>query len=269
MVYKANFVVAVKVGGKVLRESGGQVELPFGSEYSILLKNLNSVKAQAQISIDGESAGPWYVLGPNASMEIERFNRTGNQKRGNRFKFIERTEEVEDHRGVQAEDGLIRVEFKFEKKQPVIQHTYHYHHHDSQWPYNGPCWPSRLPYIGDAPNLIKYASPTIQCQNMSAALTRSTAATFNCSTLSTPDVPKEVAGITVEGSESNQSFVTVSDFETEQSEVLTLKLIGKVDEKPVERPVTVDLRAQCKTCGRRAKGDAKFCSGCGTSLHII
>src|SRR6266700_3640508 len=79
MTYKRNFVIAVKVGGKVLRENGDEVQLPFGSEYSVLLKNTNSVRAMAQISIDGVSAGPWYILGPNSSVEIERFNNSGTK----------------------------------------------------------------------------------------------------------------------------------------------------------------------------------------------
>jgi hypothetical protein len=107
MTHKRNFVIAIKVGGKVLRENADEVQLPFGSEYSVLLKNTNSVRAMAQISIDGVIAGPWYILGPNSSVEIERFNNSGNNERGNKFKFIERTEAVEEHRGIKIEDGLV------------------------------------------------------------------------------------------------------------------------------------------------------------------
>ncbi len=270
MTYKNNFVVAIKVGGKVLRESGGEVELPFGSEYSVLLKNLNSVRAQAQISIDSEIAGPWYVLGPNESMEIERFNTTGNQERGNRFKFIERTDAVEQHRGVKAEDGLVRVEFKKEKVQPVVEHVihhqYHYHHEG--------CFPHHYyprVWLNTLRPLLNDSSPTITC----SASGSENSGTRQLMAMNMMSVPKNLtrsandAGITVPGSESNQKFISVSNFETEQSEVLTLKLLGKVDEQPVQRPVTVDLHAVCQTCGKRAKGNDKFCSGCGTALQII
>ena len=73
MTYKKNFVAAIKVNGKVLRESSDRVELPFGSEYSILLKNLDSVRMQARITIDGVDAVDWVVINPNSSVEIERF----------------------------------------------------------------------------------------------------------------------------------------------------------------------------------------------------
>ena len=39
MMYLQKLAVAVKVNGKVLREVGDTVYIPFGSEYSILIKN--------------------------------------------------------------------------------------------------------------------------------------------------------------------------------------------------------------------------------------
>src|SRR5579864_7262156 len=100
MTHKRNFVIAIKVGGKVLRESGSEVELPFGSEYSLLMKNLDTVRVQAKVEIDGDDVSGWLVLQPNSSLELERFIRNGNLERGNRFKFIERTEAVEAGRGI-------------------------------------------------------------------------------------------------------------------------------------------------------------------------
>src|SRR5712664_927417 len=130
MMHKKNFVTAIKVDGKVLRESSDRVELPFGSEYSVMLKNLDTVRMQAQISIDGQDASGWLVVQPGESVDVERFYRQ-NSERGNRFKFIERTQRIEDHRGVGAEDGLVRVEFRREKvydtPQIVEHHTYHHH----------------------------------------------------------------------------------------------------------------------------------------------
>lgn len=42
MVYNNNLIACIKVDGKVLREKNSSVELPFGTEYTILLKNLNN-----------------------------------------------------------------------------------------------------------------------------------------------------------------------------------------------------------------------------------
>lgn len=40
MVYSNQLVAAVKCKGKIMREKKGNIFLPFGSEYSILIKNL-------------------------------------------------------------------------------------------------------------------------------------------------------------------------------------------------------------------------------------
>jgi hypothetical protein len=123
MVYQNNFVATVKVGNKILRENQNTVIVPFGSEYSIYLKNLSTVRALVRVSVDGKDAteGVWLIVNANSPLELERYIKNGNMSRGNRFKFIERTGAVEEHRGVGAEDGLIRVEYKFEKLvQPTV-----------------------------------------------------------------------------------------------------------------------------------------------------
>jgi hypothetical protein len=266
MTYKKNFVLAVKVNGKILRESGEEVQLPFGSEYSVLLKNLNPVRAMAQISIDGKEATTWLVLPANGEMEVERFLRSDNLKQGNRFKFIERTQAVEDHRGVQLEDGLLRVEFKKEYvvELPKIEHIYH--HHDYYWPYHPrPFIPYNSPYTWSSN--ISNGTRSLGALNKSLSSVQAQNMMLSAQCMSKQD--ENTSGITAPGAVSNQQFVTVSSFQTEESEVLTLKLIGKHGKVDVQRPVTADIRAKCQTCGKRAKGAAKFCSGCGTSLQII
>jgi hypothetical protein len=139
--HNEKLVTCIKVAGKVLREQKDQVFIPFGSEYSIFIKNLNSVRALVRINLDGVDVtdGTDLVVGPNSSIDLERFMKTGNLSQGNRFKFIERTGKVEAHRGIQAEDGLLRVEFQFEKVAPrvetIITKTIHEHHHHDYWDY--------------------------------------------------------------------------------------------------------------------------------------
>ena len=118
MTYADKFVVEVKQNGKILRIKNGAVYLPFGSEYSIFLKNLNSKRASVNISIDGEDVldNNSLVLDANSSTELEGFLRGNTAK--NRFRFINKTKEISEHRGDRADDGLLRVEFAFEKPQP-------------------------------------------------------------------------------------------------------------------------------------------------------
>lgn len=162
MMYANKLAVALKANGKVLREMKSEgsdrddtVRLPFGSEFSIYVKNMNSVRALVRIEIDGESIteGMSLIVEANNDIEIERFIKSRNMDTGLRFKFIERTQKIEDGpRGIKTEDGLIRVEYEFEREpakivpSPIYQPVYpffyvdplsnvwtrkevHHHHH--------------------------------------------------------------------------------------------------------------------------------------------
>lgn len=282
MMHKKNLVVAIKVNGKVLRESNDRVELPFGSEYSILLKNLDTVRQQVQITIDGDEATGWLVLNPGENQNIERFIR-GNLDKGKRFKFIERTEAVEKHRGVEAEDGLIRVEFKREKVlSPVtpfwIHNSYPYYTYNTApnvWssgifhPSNASI--SRGGACGQSVNSSSHqATQNTQCANVAigGVATDSGVCTMDWVEASQISAKNDV-GITVDGSLSTQRFITVSDFSTEAPEVLVLHLIGRKGDDPVTVARTVSIKLACPTCGKKNRSLLKFCPECGTNLEKV
>jgi hypothetical protein len=287
MVYRNRFVAAIKVGGKVLRETSDSVSIPFGSEYSILLKNLNSVRAQVKVSVDGKDAteGTWLIVEPNGSIDLERYIRDGNLDRGNRFKFIERTKDIEDHKGIGVEDGLVRVEYKMEQvvvEQPVIRTKYYDqwvpverpYYYDPYWPYHP--YPRRWPYydkIWYGTNSLSNSSTFSSTSNfVGNAHSSGNMMAMNLSKCSEPvqDSAFNDAGITVPGSESSQRFVSGAYFKTEsQSEVIVIKLRGVVAGKKVSAPVTIERKPKCSTCGKVNKGDALFCSKCGTALNLI
>jgi len=234
MVYLNKFVVAVKVNGKILRETDNTVSLPFGSEYSIFVKNLDSQRALANVSVDGKEAISGLILPAYGGVDLERFVK--DWQTGNRFKFIERTGAVEAHRGIGAEDGLIRVEFCAE----------------------------RVFLVSAGPARRSMSSRPIPGMNSSREVERGEvcAATADCAF--------NDQGITVPGSQSNQRFVVGEYFPTEaHSDVLILKLRGTVGNQPIQEPVTVSHKPKCVTCGRTNKAESKFCCQCGTALLII
>ena len=114
--YGNKLAAAIKVDGKILREFKDTVYIPFGAEYTILVKNLEGRRAVVNVFIDGDNAVPGgLVLGANQEVELERKIVNNNLREGNRFKFIERTENIENGpRGIKLEDGLIRIEYQFE-----------------------------------------------------------------------------------------------------------------------------------------------------------
>jgi len=148
MMYQNKFVVAIKSGGKILREAKDLVALPFGSEFSVLVKNLNSRRAKFTLHIDGQDVlgGQEIIVDANNEVEMKRFIRNGNMNEGNAFKFIERTAAIEDGpRGIKMDDGVVRVEFWFEQEAPVVTTTYH---RDVWWDeyYRSPRYFYKLPY---------------------------------------------------------------------------------------------------------------------------
>lgn len=147
MTYQEKFASAIRVNGKVLRENNNVVSLPFGSEYEIRLKNINTVRAQVKVSIDGkEATDGWLILNPNSTLDLAGWVKNNNKNGSNKFKFIERTANIEKHRGIEVEDGLVRIEYRFEKiyKKPDVTKVIHEHHYNHPWiyPYYGPYyWP--------------------------------------------------------------------------------------------------------------------------------
>lgn len=261
-----NFVFCIKHNGKVLRELDGKVYLPFGAEYALYLKNLDSRKAKVRVFIDGQNVtgDSCLIVNGRSYMEVERFI-TSNMSRGNRFKFIERNAAVEAGRGVQAEDGLVRVEFEYE-----VPHTLYR---------TPPIHGVRLRGM----NTGDYNPPTTFSVSNSAG-----AQEFNCSvsgnvsysenvyhgTATTVSAPRSAfvnqAGITAPGSISDQQFTYVPDFATDGVVfTMTLQLLGDTGQHLVQAPVTVKTRPVCSTCGTTGAANARFCAACGTSLVLV
>lgn len=234
--YKNNFVVAIKHKGKILREVNDIVYLPFRAEYSILLKNMSSVKAVATVEVDGVDVidNNSIIINANDTVELKGFMK-GTTVR-NKFRFIEKTKKISDYRGDRVEDGFIRVEYRFEKQ--------------IKWPVSYPIMPKLNVYGEYHSNLCKQGSLRDDV-------------VYSCSTINDK-------GITVKGSEVKQDFI-VGNTNTleENSFVIAIQLKGrkKSSGKFVKKPVTVKTKLVCVTCGTKSKSSAKFCRECGTFLE--
>ncbi len=246
MMYESKMAAAIKVKGKVLREFKDTVYVPFGSEYSILLKNLHTTRAVVNVFIDGDDMVPGgIVLNAGQEVDLERSVKNGNLNEGNKFKFIERTGSVERHRGVKLEDGLVRIEFQFEQPaRPISWNT-------SQ--ISGGIYPQGGILRGfDSP---QYGT-TCSVNSLTASATSATINSF------VNDV-----GITVPGSKSEQKFSTtyVGALESTKHSMI-FKILGGEE---VKQAVTVKHKPKCQTCGKHNKATAKFCTECGTALEIF
>jgi len=290
MMYSEKLAVAIKSNGKILREFKDTVYVPFGSEYSLFIKNLNSVRAVVNISIDGQDVVPGgIVVYGNQSVDLERFIKNNNLSEGNRFKFIERTGAVEQHRGIGVEDGLIRIEYQFEK---VATYTTSITDTCGIWspPYQRDWTYPKYQYLNsslvgqtlNSANIGGVMRGIDHSKGESTRLSAATATAQYCSDNNIAAASSTVhdgaatmdwndSGITVAGSKSTQKFQTVSSFPTEAAKnVMVIKLLGETpDNKPVLQPVTVKHKPKCTSCGKQNKAHAKFCVECGTHLEIF
>jgi len=296
--YANKLAIAIKHKGSVLREfNKDEVYLPFGADYSIFIKNLNSVRAQVKVSIDGKDVteGVSLIVGAHNYIDLERFIKNGNLGTGNKFKFIERNAAVEAHRGVQVEDGLVRVEWQFERIPPK---TYTWYHDPAQFllqgrdhPYlngnqiTGGSYSASSSLRGLSGNVeeveeVATASPyQIQPQATmnTAGITTpvATASPYKSRSINLnqiqPQAVVNTAGITAPGAISKQKFTSVSGFLLEdETHVMIFKLLGGVGPKKVKEAVTVKTVRECVACGSRKNSPtAKFCNSCGAGLQIV
>lgn len=242
--YSQKVVLVIKSKGKVLQEIGDTVYLPFGSEYSILIKNLSSQRLAAGVSIDGIDATDdvMLVVEPNSEVELERYIKNANLKKGNRFKFIERTADIVQHRGVGPQDGLVKLTYQFEIPSkpawPTISSSYYVGRNAASGS-AGPSGPT-----GARGPMGYYA------QNMSA--------------------PVASNGITAPGSVSEQEFEATAELNLDRIvHTMILQLKGEHVGKVVTAPVVTRTSITCTMCAKKSRSPAKFCSNCGAGLEII
>jgi len=294
MMYGNKLAAAIKVNGKVLREFKDTVYIPFGSEYSILVKNLEGRRAVINVFIDGDNAVPGgLVLNAFQEVELERKIVNGNLREGNRFKFIERTENIENGpRGIKLEDGLIRIEHQFEQPRPVLNISDQHWKQTQPWtstPYYGPFYGTNG-ISGSTGDRFSVTASGSTCQvNVNGMLrgvdySKGEAVKASATSAINQVAPQSAelhdgsatmdwcdTGITVPGSKSTQSFQTTTIGLLESTtHAMVIKLLGDLgDNKPVVKPVTVKHKPKCVTCGKQNKAHAKFCVECGTALEIF
>lgn len=285
--FNKNLAMAVKVEGKVLREIDGKVYLPFGCEYTLYFKNTSHRRVKIKVTIDGQDAmdGRKLIVNAHSNAELKRFMKNGNLNEGNSFKFIEKTAQISKHRGDRVDDGLITVEYEFEKEAAATITT--------TWPYRTPKeWVnSGMAHTQETDNyrrLLPNAYPVADFSVHDGAMMAQTAMLNSV-------VPKNTAGITAPGSQNSQQFNTTSwygsDVHSKSSMTIELKGEAETDDiaydidgsgsvtistngnvhikaDSITVPVTIKTKVQCTMCGNEYKAGTKFCSECGTSLRI-
>jgi len=238
-------------------KSGGSIYLPFGSEYSILLKNKDARKVSVGIEVDGCDVlnGNKLIMHGNETQDIKGFMRSMSNT--NRFRFIKKNREIQKHRGDRIDDGLIRITYQFEKQyeEPIT----------ITWTY--PTYPS-YPKYGCSGDLY-YSDNSFSSASNKLIGSRACKSSGTTSCCFVDNSPRADEGITVKGKDIGQQYVygTIGSLEHEVHTIV-LHLMGtNRSNKTITRPITIKTKFKCVTCGRKNKSSNKYCYNCGTYLE--
>ena len=250
MVFKNNFVAVVVTDNKILREHDGVVTLPFGADYSLKLKNLNAQKALVSVTIDGKDvlSGSKLIIHPNNETMLGGFL-DGSEVR-NRFRFIQKTEQIVKHRGDRVDDGIIRVEYRFEE--PIYTFTA----------------PPVYTYKPREPHRVTFTDDQTTGGGFRGFVSSTSDCTYSGATISTcvQSTPTADEGITVRGDDASQHFNQGYIGNTGEAHVITIRLRGTHNAECVSKPIHTTTKLTCESCGLRSRSSAKFCMHCGTRL---
>ncbi len=258
MTFKNNFIVEVKSNGKIMRVRDGAITLPFGTEYSIYMKNLDSRKAVATLSVDGKDAldGNCRIIMPNSSTLVNGFMK--GMKSSNKFKFTRKTKRISEHRGNLPNDGIIRVEYWFEQSQTIPRESIQEIMKD--WPPT-PGYRRSYPFFETGDSSVYSSKTTGDFFDNHNVLYSMSCCNFS---------PKTEEGITVNGTKLDESFVygNVNLLE-KTSSVICIKLNGynKKKTKKIKQPIYTKTKLVCEVCGTRSRSFAKYCRHCGNNIE--
>jgi transcriptional regulator with XRE-family HTH domain len=234
--YKDKFVAVILVNGKPQNDAGGNVKLPFGTEYAIRFRNKNNRRAVVKFTLDGEDAsGNGYIIPANSYIDIERFSDVAKK-----FCLASDSSDAAIDHGknnvVPRERGVIEAHFYLEKEYKRIEKPY-----IPPMPcYPPEPWTPIRPHIrwrnepmcglnnklsnNKLSNVPDFAMRSVNINHMSVG-----SSSFSCETQDafgetgclslTSSQPNAV---TVEGSHSSQSFIT--SYIDLESTYVTLKL---------------------------------------------
>lgn len=239
---KEDLLVKIYVNERLMEEQPNAFVIPFGSEYSIYMQNLRNKQAVVSISIDGKDVlnGRRIIIPANDSVNLERF--VEGMNKGNKFKFLKKTEEIKDFRGDNPEDGIVKITYQFEQQYiPPVSYPWYI--------FSSPIYSS--PGYSDTGHGIPKSPYEITCSSCNCADSVST------------------AGVTGMGGQSNQSFVTGNVGTLESiKHVMSFQLLG-TDVKPAPAKPSARPRIRvCTMCGKVFITEKTICD-CGNNLESI
>jgi hypothetical protein len=264
-VYSNGFVVSIVVNGRVFEiAKDDTVAVPFGSEYSIRLRNKNNRRAVAKVFVDDQNVSQdGIVVNAYGFVDLERPTTTRTK-----FKFVSQESGEAAAAGKSDNEdrsnGVIRVEWRLEREcRPLIR----------------PMVPTNSPwrFAKGGPSGQSFGEFENKTCDVPRGLVGGCVRGGDELGFDSDETPRATfgakgsplqEGCTVEGGYSAQNFTEVHvDLEQGDPTVITLVLRGFHQE--TSRPLVKSKGLHCENCGALAKKPtAKFCYNCGNRLSV-
>lgn len=141
MPFASRFGLHVVVNGHVVKDlANGEVQIPFGTEYAVRLRNRHKERyAVVKLFIDGEEQSKGgFIIPPNSHRDIR--NSSFSTKV---FKFVdldgqEALDAGKDQDNPEKQMGVIEARFHLQREEPKVQHVHHHHSYPVPQPYPVP-----------------------------------------------------------------------------------------------------------------------------------
>lgn len=292
--YKEGFATAVLVDGRVVREENGISRIPFGTEYTVRLKNKYPEPVAADVFIDGKlvnEAGHLFVPG-NGTVDLDRW--IFKDKTDRKLQFVKLTEGGKGVEANEQENGVIEVRFYKPKKADQLSRIIS-EIHIHEWPWypvwimprvvwyddtqvypmkyertitNNNGWSGyyetfsgassdgsiRMSSVSSSASYSASMAPASQGKDGKLSLNYHIPNPFLQALASQP-------GATAEGKkvdDKSEALAKKAEFKLEfEPIVLTMKLMGFDGPKP-------EAKNYCETCGRKRRDRENFCPSCGS-----
>jgi hypothetical protein len=301
MGYSNKFVLCLLMNGTIQQErKDGTLEIPFGSEYGIRLRNKNDRRAVGELYLDGEVVGRWAVPA-NGHIDIFR-----HQKFDRAFKFVSLDSGDAHEHGKSGDNadkgkGVVEARFYLEKAASPTTVIHHYHHttygghvprssnvyDDGHRSYSGGAavMPSVMP-LSDCDSDSTYQPRRGGAASLDASRTKTISQNYcapaggyasACASMPT-SAPVVQDGCTVEGRATGQRFGTTS-IECEEAYTSVMIVLRGFTPPyaptPAPAPVAVlpiynetpSSIGFCTSCGKPCNSTDAFCGQCGKSLR--
>jgi hypothetical protein len=269
--YNSGLICCIKTNDKILREHNNIVRLPFGSDYSIYLKNLNTVKAEVKITIDGQDIldGNSLIIDAGRNIDIGRWLLNGDLNRGPKLRFIEKTDTIRETKVETGMDGLVEITYQFEKVWPT--QVYGNFLDNTLYRSTGP-----KTLLGGAFGSMKVGSSIDGSTRGSTTCDVPMQTLYSANvnhvqpeeeTLCSSNIFENEDGMTVKGQEVKQEFryASIGTLDCTVHKIV-LQLKGDTNKGKVQQPLLVKSKVKCSVCNKSQISNNKFCVSCGNNM---